>query len=117
VNHLIKYYNDSFLAACETQRVPVIKPMTTTEFQAMRCTGKESRTGESELKKHLSSHLGTGFCPTRRSVNIFLRATALFIMEAVNLPLKETIRQNLLSGTVILEGGKPTAQTMRTHVW
>jgi hypothetical protein len=31
-NHLIKYYRDSFLAACETQRVPVIKPMTATEF-------------------------------------------------------------------------------------
>jgi hypothetical protein len=31
-NHLIKYYKDSFLAACKTQRVPVIKPMTATEF-------------------------------------------------------------------------------------
>ena len=31
VNHLIKYYKDSFLAACETQQVPVIKPMTLIE--------------------------------------------------------------------------------------
>ena len=69
-NHLIKYYRDSFLAACETQRVPVIKPMTATEFQAMLYAGKVSGTGERELKKHLSSHLGTGFCPTRQSVNM-----------------------------------------------
>ncbi len=38
-NHLIKYYKDSFLAAYETQRVPVIKPMTATEFQAMLYAG------------------------------------------------------------------------------
>jgi hypothetical protein len=44
--------------------------MTATEFQAMLYAGKVSGTGERELKKHLSSHLGTGFCPTRRSVNM-----------------------------------------------
>jgi hypothetical protein len=43
-NHLIKYYKDSFLAACKTQRVPVIKPMTATEFQAMLYAGKVSGT-------------------------------------------------------------------------
>jgi len=69
-NHLIKYYRDSFLAACETQRVPVIKPMTATQFQAMLYAGKVSGTGERELKKYLSQHIGTGFCPTRRSVNM-----------------------------------------------
>ena len=65
VNRLIKYCKDSFLAACKTQQVPVIKPMTAPEFQAMLYTGKVSGTGERELKKHLSSHLGTGFCLTR----------------------------------------------------
>jgi len=65
VNHLIKYYKDSFLAACKTQQVPVIKPMTATEFQAMLYAEKVSETWERELKKHLSSHLGIGFCPTR----------------------------------------------------
>jgi hypothetical protein len=69
-NHLIKYYKDSFLAACETQRVPVIKPMTATGFQAMLCAGNLSGDAERVLKKHLSSHLGPGFCPTRRSVNM-----------------------------------------------
>ena len=44
--------------------------MTATEFQAMMYARKVSGTGERELKKHLSSHLGTGFCPTRRSVNM-----------------------------------------------
>jgi len=36
----------------------------------MLCAGGVSGTGERELKKHLSAHLGKGFCPTRRSVNM-----------------------------------------------
>jgi hypothetical protein len=31
--------------------------------------GKVTGTGEQELKKHLTSHLSQGFCPTRCSVN------------------------------------------------
>ena len=68
--HLIRFYKDSFLAACETQGVPVIKPMSATVFQAMLTAGKVTGTGERELKKHLSSHLGKGFCPTRRSISM-----------------------------------------------
>jgi hypothetical protein len=62
--HLIKFYKDSFHAACKTQGVPVIKPMSATAFQAMLNAGKVTQTRERELKKHLSSHLGKGFCPT-----------------------------------------------------
>ncbi len=29
-NHIIRYYNDSFLTACKSQRVSICKPMTTT---------------------------------------------------------------------------------------
>ncbi len=32
--------------------------------------GGVSGTGERELKKHLSAHLGKGFCPIRRSINM-----------------------------------------------
>jgi hypothetical protein len=70
--HLIKFYKDSFLAACKTIGIPVIKPMRATAFQAMLNAGKVTRTGERELKKHLSSHLGKGFCPTQRSINMLL---------------------------------------------
>jgi hypothetical protein len=69
-NHLIKFYKDLFISTCKTQGVPVIKPMSATQFQAMLHAGKVTGTGERELKKHLSSHLGKGFCPTRRSVNM-----------------------------------------------
>jgi hypothetical protein len=68
--HLITFYKDSFFAACNTQGVLVIKPMTATEFQSMLHAGKVSGTGERELKKHLSTHLGEGFCPTRCSVHM-----------------------------------------------
>jgi hypothetical protein len=68
--HLIKFYKDSFLAVCKTAGVPVIKVMRTMAFQAMLNVGKVTGTGERELKKHLSSHLGKGFCPTQRSINM-----------------------------------------------
>jgi hypothetical protein len=44
--------------------------MSATQFQAMLCAGRVSGTGERELKKHLSAHLGKGFCPTRQSVHM-----------------------------------------------
>jgi hypothetical protein len=36
----------------------------------MFCSGEVSYTGERELKKHLSAHIGKGFCPTRGSVDM-----------------------------------------------
>ncbi len=68
--HFIKFYKDSFLATCKTTGVPVIKPMRAKAFQAMLNAGKVTGTGERELKKHLSSHLGKGFCPTQQSINM-----------------------------------------------
>ena len=47
--------------------------MSTTQFQAMLCAGKARGTGERELKKHLSAHLGKGFCPTRWSVDMLAK--------------------------------------------
>ena len=44
--------------------------MSATQFQAMLRAGGVSGTGERELKKPRSAHLGKGFCPTRRSVNM-----------------------------------------------
>jgi len=34
-NHLLCYYQDSVMAACETQKLPVSKPMTATQFSSM----------------------------------------------------------------------------------
>ena len=34
-NHLLRFYQDSVIAACETQRVPICKPMSATAFSAM----------------------------------------------------------------------------------
>ena len=44
--------------------------MIATALQAMLHAGKFSGTGERELKKHLTAHLGKGVCPTRQSVYI-----------------------------------------------
>jgi len=45
-NHLIKNYKDSFLAACETQRVPVIKPMTATNSKPCCTPGRSAEPGK-----------------------------------------------------------------------
>jgi hypothetical protein len=50
VNHMIKFYRDSFLLACENQKVPICKEMSSTQFQAMLSAAKVSGTGERELK-------------------------------------------------------------------
>jgi hypothetical protein len=47
-NHIIRFYCDSFLAACETQQIPICKPMCASQFQAMLCAGKVSGIGEKE---------------------------------------------------------------------
>ncbi len=44
--------------------------MSATAFTVMLQARKVSGTGERELKKHLRAHLGLGFCPTRRSVDM-----------------------------------------------
>ena len=44
--------------------------MSAIEFQAMMSALSVSGTCERELKKHLGAHLGKGFCPTRRSVDM-----------------------------------------------
>jgi hypothetical protein len=69
-NHLLRFYRDSVLAACETQRLPTSKPMTATQFSAMMHASGVSGTGQQEIKKHLKDHLGVGFCPTRRCVSM-----------------------------------------------
>jgi hypothetical protein len=44
--------------------------MSATQYQAMLCAGKVSGIGKKELKKHLSTCLGKGFCSTRQSVDM-----------------------------------------------
>jgi hypothetical protein len=97
-NHLIKFYKDSFLAACQTQGVPAIKPMSATEFQSMLHAGKVSKTGERKLKKHLSSHLGQGFCPTQRSVNMLLEGLGVVHYSSCDFTYNRKRSQNLSSG-------------------
>ncbi len=52
-NHLCRFYKPSILKACETQRIPICKPMSATEFTAMMHAGNINGTGEREVMKHL----------------------------------------------------------------
>ncbi len=68
--HLIKFYKDSsFLVACKTQGVPVIKPMSAKIFQAISTAGKVTGAVERELKKNISSCLDKSF-PTQLSISM-----------------------------------------------
>lgn len=69
-NHLFRFYKDSVLAACETQKIAVCKPMTATGYAAMIKAANLTGVGEREVRKYLSAALGRGFCPSRRSVDI-----------------------------------------------
>jgi hypothetical protein len=40
------------------------------------------------LKKHLSSHLGTGFCPTRQSVNMLSEGHSVVHCGSCELPFE-----------------------------
>jgi CCR4-NOT transcriptional regulation complex NOT5 subunit len=63
-NHLLCFYRDSVLAACETQRIPVSKPMSATQFSSTMNASGVSGKGEQEIKIYLKAHLGPGFCPS-----------------------------------------------------
>jgi hypothetical protein len=48
-NHLLHFYKDSVLAACETQKIAVCKPMTATGFATMIKAAKVTGLGEREV--------------------------------------------------------------------
>ena len=72
------------MAACETQRIPICKPMSATAFTAMLQARKVSGTGERELKKYLHAHLGLGFCPTRQSVDMLADGHSTVHYDCIN---------------------------------
>ena len=72
--------------------------MSATKFQAMLRAGGVSGTGKRELKKHLSAHLGKGFCPTRRSINMLAEGHCEVYSGSVEFTTMEKRRQSLLSG-------------------
>jgi hypothetical protein len=78
-NHFIRFYQDSVLAACETQRLPVCKPMTATEFSSIMNASGVSGTGEQEIKRHLK-----GFCLTRRGIGMLSQGHGVISYGCIN---------------------------------
>ncbi len=76
-NHLLRFYRDSVLAACETQ-------MSATQFSSMMNTSGVSGKGEQEIKKHLKAHLGPGFCPSRRCVGMLSQGHGVVNYGCIN---------------------------------
>jgi hypothetical protein len=58
--------------------------MSATAFTAMLQAGKVSGTGERQLKKHLCTHLGVGFCPTRQSVDMLADGHSMVHYDCIN---------------------------------
>ncbi len=80
-NHLLHFYRDSVLAAWETQRLPVSKPMSATQFSLMMNTSGASGKDEQEIKKHLKANLGPGFCR-----NILMKQCAILARKSLRCP-------------------------------
>ena len=97
-NHLCRFYKDSVLAAYETHKVVVCKPMSATAFSSMMCAAWISGTGEQEMKKHLCAHLGPGFCPTHKTWSCSLKVMELCITTVSTSPLKVKRGLILLNG-------------------
>jgi hypothetical protein len=87
-NHLLRFYRDSVLAACKTQRIPVSKAMSATQFSSMMNTSGVSGKGEQEIKKHLKAHLGQGFCPSRRCVGTLSKGHGVVNYGCINFTYK-----------------------------
>ena len=98
-NHLCRFYKDSVLAACETQKIVVCEPMSATAFSAMMCAGKISGTGELEVKKHLSAHLGPGFCPTRTKVSMLSEGHGVVHYNSINFTFEGKIQTEFIEWT------------------
>ncbi len=87
-NHLLRFYRDSVMAACETQKLPVSKPMTATQFSSMMNAARVSGMGEQAIKKHLKAHLRQGFCPLRRSVSMLSEGHGVVNYGSINFTYK-----------------------------
>jgi hypothetical protein len=87
-NHLLRFYRDSILAACKTQRLPVSKPMSATQFSSMMNASGVSGKGEQEIKKHLKAHLGPGFCPSQRCVGMLSEGHGVVNYGCINFTYK-----------------------------
>jgi hypothetical protein len=81
-------------------KIVVCKPMSATAFPSIMCTSRISGTGEQEIKKHLSAHLGPGFCPTQQSVSMLSEGHAVvhYHTTVLTSPTKVKSRQCLLNG-------------------
>jgi len=87
-NHLLRFYRDSVLAACETQRIPVSKPMSATQFSSMMNASGVSGKGKQEIKKHLKAHLGPGFCQSRQCVGMLSEGHGVVNYGCINFTYK-----------------------------
>ena len=87
-NHLLYFYRDSILATCETQRLPVSKPMSATQFSSMMNMSGVRGKGKQEIKKHLKAHLGQGFCPSRRCVGMLSEGHGVVNYGCINFTYK-----------------------------
>jgi hypothetical protein len=83
-----RFYKDSVLVACETQKVLVCKPMSATAFSSMMCAARISGTGEQEMKKHLCTHLGPGFCPTKKNVSMLSEGRGVVHYDSIDFTLE-----------------------------
>ena len=87
-NHLLRFYQGSILATCETQRLPVSKPMSATQFSSMMNVSGVSGKGKQEIKKHLKAHLGQDFCPSRRCIGMLSQGHGVVNYGCINFTYK-----------------------------
>jgi len=95
-HHLLRFYGDSVLAACETQRLPVSKPMSAMQFSSMMNTSGVSGKSEQEIKNFLKLTSDRASVHHNNASECSPRAMELWIMAVSISPTKGNRRRRLL---------------------
>ena len=88
-SHIIKFYKDAHMEACERRDVPICRAMTATAYAALLKATNISGAQERELRKHLQDHLGKNFLPTHTSVSMMCEGHTEVYTDTVKFTYKD----------------------------
>ena len=73
--------------------------MSATAFSSMMCAARISGTGELEMKKHLCTYLGPGFCPTRTKVSMLSEGHVVVHYNSINFTFEGKTQMEFIEWT------------------
>jgi len=81
--HIIKYYEDAHMKACQEQDLPIVEGMSTTAYAALLKATNMSGAQEDELRKHMADHIGKNFLPSRSKMRMMCEGHTKIFTDTV----------------------------------